>query len=388
MKHKVLFVDDSVELLAAIRRRLRKQLNLTTAESSEDALKAIKEKGPFAVIVTDQNMPGTDGLTLLKEVSKKSPNTIPIMLTGQADKDVALRAINESHVFSLLTKPCSPDGLLQAVNAALETYQAREAEKKLLEQTLAGSVKLLVDILGMQYSDATAPIARMRLWAKKMAPHVDGLEAWQQDIAITLAPVGRVTLPADIQHKLANSQSFSPQEQEVVDQAPSSARELIRNIPRLNDVAEAVYYQNRGYDGSGFPADGERGKDIPVMARVIRLLKDLAKVCDSDMVTEEAFAALRKNNAVYDPALFTTASSVLLDNTGEAGTKTVYEVVSVPPLLLKEGDMLEQDLHSTSGNLILSTGHKLSGPMIQKISQIHKLSGIVEPISVRREQVI
>ncbi len=388
MTRKVLFVDDSVELLAAIRRRLRKQLDITTAESSDEALELIKTKGPFAVIVTDQNMPGKDGLALLQEVTKTCPNAIRIMLTGQADKDVALRAINEAHVFSLLTKPCSPDDVLTAVNAALEIYQAQEAEKKLLEQTLAGSVKLLIDILGVQYNDITGPIARMRSWAKRLALHVDTIEVWKLDLAITLAPIGRITLPAEIQHKLANKQGLSLQEQEVVDQAPGSARELIRNIPRLEDVAESVYYQNKGYDGSGFPTEGDQGKNIPIMARVIRLLQDLQALCNSDTPTEEAFTTMKKNSSVYDPDLFSTAFNILLNGDIGAEAKTVYEVIEISPYLLKEGDFLEEDLLSTSGNLILSTGHELSGPMIQKISQIHKLSGVVEPVSVRREQAV
>ena len=92
---KILFVDDEPNVLQSMERQLRKRFSLRTAEGGEEALRILKEEGPFAVIVSDMRMPGMDGVQLLSRTKEIYPDTVRLMLTGNADQDTAVDAVKE-----------------------------------------------------------------------------------------------------------------------------------------------------------------------------------------------------------------------------------------------------------------------------------------------------
>ncbi len=138
---KILLVDDDANLLAATRRRLRKKFELETARSGADGLHALNTNGPFAVVISDMRMPEMDGLEFLKQVKTSAPDTVRMVLTGIADPNTAVEAVNEGNIFRILNKPCSSESLSRAIETGLQQYHLIRAERDLLERTLAGSVK-------------------------------------------------------------------------------------------------------------------------------------------------------------------------------------------------------------------------------------------------------
>jgi len=118
LKKHILFVDDEAFVLFALRRLLRCHRDLWDvefAESGQLALQKMDER-PFDVIVSDMRMPGMDGPELLAEVRKRHPRTVRIILSGQSDEDVRLRAVGPAHQY--LSKPCDPKTLKNAVTRA------------------------------------------------------------------------------------------------------------------------------------------------------------------------------------------------------------------------------------------------------------------------------
>ena len=103
---KVLLVDDEIHVLHAAKRVLRKSVDVATANGPQEALEKIRDEGPYAVVVSDQNMPGVDGIKLLGLISKKAPSTTRIMLTGNNDQKTAVNAVNDGRIFRFVTKPC------------------------------------------------------------------------------------------------------------------------------------------------------------------------------------------------------------------------------------------------------------------------------------------
>jgi len=143
MNEKILFVDDDTNLLAAMERNLRLKFHLETAASGEAGLAKMAAEGPFAVIVADMQMPGMNGVQLLSEAQKRHPDTVRLMLTGNADQLTAAEAVNIGHVFQFLTKPCPAETVGLALQAGLKQYQLITAERELLEKTLNGCVKVI-----------------------------------------------------------------------------------------------------------------------------------------------------------------------------------------------------------------------------------------------------
>ena len=134
MNEKILCVDDEPNILEAYRRTLRKRFELDVACGGEEALQAIAQRGPYAVLVADMRMPGMNGVELLAKVRQIAPLTVRMMLTGNTDLQTAIDAVNQGHIFRFLTKPCSPEDFANALEAGLEQHRLLTAERQLLTQ--------------------------------------------------------------------------------------------------------------------------------------------------------------------------------------------------------------------------------------------------------------
>ncbi|MGO8757588.1 MAG: response regulator [Terracidiphilus sp.] len=134
MNEKILFVDDEASVLDGYRRVLRLEFSLTTALSGEQGLATIKATGPYAVVVSDMRMPGMNGAEFLAQVRQRAPDSVRILLTGHADLDSAIDAVNKGNIFRFLTKPCEKQVLVDAIHSALEKFRERTAQKDLVKR--------------------------------------------------------------------------------------------------------------------------------------------------------------------------------------------------------------------------------------------------------------
>ena len=118
----ILFVDDDPNLLAGLWRNLSMTYEMDTAISGADALDLIKRNAPYAVIVSDINMPGMDGVEFLTKAHQLSPNSVKIALSGWAGKDHIIDAVNHGNIYRFLTKPVQLDQLREVLDTAIEHY--------------------------------------------------------------------------------------------------------------------------------------------------------------------------------------------------------------------------------------------------------------------------
>lgn len=134
----ILLVDDDAHLLEGFRRRLCSHFNLKTFTAPSQALDAIRQEGPFSVIVSDMRMPEMDGLSLLRCVQRYHPESVCIILTGDGDQELAVQSLNEGHIFRFLKKPCPHEGLRQAIEDAIQEHHSRSFQSgfqyRLLQQ--------------------------------------------------------------------------------------------------------------------------------------------------------------------------------------------------------------------------------------------------------------
>jgi len=133
-KSKLLLVDDEPNLTSALVRSLdRKQFEIFTADSAQQGL-MILAGNDIDVVVSDERMPGMTGSQFLAEVRKKWPNTIRMILSGQADLEAAVRAINEGEVYRFLLKPCHPQELQMTILQGLQQKKLVAQSRKLLAE--------------------------------------------------------------------------------------------------------------------------------------------------------------------------------------------------------------------------------------------------------------
>ena len=120
---RVLLVDDDELMLEALRRQLREYFDVTVASEGKEALRLVVSERPFAVVVSDLRMPGMDGVSLLYCMWQAAPNTVRVLLTGSADVESAVAAVNQAKIFRLLTKPCPTHMLIRALEDSVEQYR-------------------------------------------------------------------------------------------------------------------------------------------------------------------------------------------------------------------------------------------------------------------------
>jgi DNA-binding NtrC family response regulator len=134
VEERILFVDDEQNVLDSYKRLLRDKFHVEVAPGGGKALAAIHLFGPYAIVISDMQMPGMNGAEFLSQVRQLSPNTVRMLLTGFKDINQAIEAVNEGRIFRYLTKPCEKKDLVTAIELGLAQYranvEAREAVKE------------------------------------------------------------------------------------------------------------------------------------------------------------------------------------------------------------------------------------------------------------------
>jgi response regulator RpfG family c-di-GMP phosphodiesterase len=381
MTDKILCVDDDENILAAIQRRLRRQFQIETALGSEAGLKMISSGESFAVVISDLRMPGMDGIEFLARVKQTMPDTVRIMLTGNADLMAAIEAVNQGNIFRFLTKPCSDEVLTQALQAGLQQYRLISAEKELLEHTLKGAIGVLTEILSILDTQSFGRACTLRDMAREIAKALNMPDTWDLELASMLCEIGRVTIPAGTIVKERAGAPLSEAEKDMLMRVPEIGYQLLAKIPRLESVAQIVLYQKKNFNGSGFPKDRVSGQKIPLGSRIIKIIEDLSQLESAGTPRERALAILKYREGVYDPGILECVPRCLASSESST-TLAPKSVRSISVAELEVGQLLLSDVVSASGALLIAAGNRVSESLRARILNFARLQRIREPIEV------
>ncbi len=371
----ILLVDDDENILKGYRRNLRTKFNVSIANSGTKGLNLLQNDN-YAVVISDYNMPGMRGDEFLSKAKEISPNTIRIMLTGFADLNISMKAVNEGYVFRFLLKPCTTEVLTNTIYDAIRQYELVVAEKELLNSTLKGSIKILIDILSVSNPKAFKLGSQFRKMGKSIANRLGTKNTWDIEIACLLSQIGCVGLPFEILEKKNDSKELSVNEKDLYNSHPRIGESLLKNIPRLEKIAEAISYQFNNYDGSGVYKDYKAGDNIPFTGRLLRILNDYFELSSKNMSKEEIINELKSNHKYYDQEILIALQAEL------KGINETYTLKQVKLLELKPGMILVEDIIDDNGFLLLPKGSEISRISVIKLNNHHKMTVIKEPIKV------
>ncbi|HTQ54921.1 MAG TPA: HD domain-containing phosphohydrolase [Bryobacteraceae bacterium] len=367
MLKRILFVDDEPNVLQAFERQFRR-LEVETALGPLIALETIARKGPFAVVVSDLRMPGMDGIQFLSRVRAASPDTVRLMLTGQADFADAVAAVNAGNVFQFLTKPCPPQVLEGALQAALDQHRLIMAERELLQQTLHGAVAVMSEILSLVNPAAFSRASRISRYVSHISRKLSLPDAWQYEIAAMLSQIGCVTVPSEVLDKAYAGAELDPEEAKLLAAQTLVGYNLLAKIPRLGDIAAIIAEQSA-------PA-GHAGKPECVItgARLLKVASDFDSLIMRGGDLDSTLAEMREDHS-YDPVFMDALEEVQIE---EAGNET--RLVSLAQL--RSGMIIHRDVRSTNGLLLLAVGQEVTDSALARLRSFASARGIVEPISV------
>jgi CheY-like chemotaxis protein len=373
---RILLVDDEPQVLEGIQRSLRKRVDLQTAPSGVEGLRLIAEQGPFAVVISDMRMPGMSGTQFLTKVREQSPDAVRMILSGQADLQATIDAVNEGHIYRFLSKPCAGDQLLAAIEDGLEQHRLLTAEKILLEQTLSGCVTMLIEILGMVSPAASGRASRLQRYTVSLASALQLRSHWQWGLAAFVSQIGCVALPAELLSKVEAGQPLSDEERRLHESHPEVAGKLLAAIPRMEDVAEIVTAQFGPSSFAAEPADLQQWSVRSTGRLLLRTAVEFDRLIVSGMRREPAAEALRSSKLGIPQGVIDALRGMEL-----ASQESVVRRLRLKDLV--PGMILDEELLSPKGIRLVPAGHEVTRSLIVRLSSIAAGVGVVEPFRVR-----
>lgn len=373
MAERILCVDDELNILLAMQRQLRKQFHVESALGAEQALATMERDGPFAVIVSDLQMPGMNGLELLGRARELSPDTIRIMLTGQADLTTAIAAVNKNSIFRFLTKPCSAEELAGTLEAAIDQYHLVTAERLLLENTLRASVKVLTEVLSLVHPAAFSRASRIHRYVRHMAAELKLRNAWQFEVAALLSQIGCITMDPGTLDRVYTGEELSEEEKKMFAAHPAAGRDLLLHIPRLEPVARMIAGQSLEYQPSITASESQ--DTVSTGIYLLRAAIDFDRLITRDRSTEEALAQMRQRESDYGPACLRALATFVPH-------EATMELRVLKSAELRTAMVVDQDVRSKNGLLLLAKGQEVTPSVLGRLKAFASKTGIVEPIRV------
>ena len=270
-KYNILLVDDEEDNLALLYRTLRGTYNLERTTSPLKALEILNEK-PFELVISDHKMPEMDGVEFLKRVQLEHPQTMRILLTAYSDANILIDAINYAKIYRYVKKPFNPDELQLIVSAALEYYQLKYDNDRLIEdlkELFSGTIKAIMEALDAKDSYTSGRSKRITYYSVIISKQLglSSIDTGKIELAGMLHDIGMIGVSDEILYKI---DALTQEEYDEVKKHITYSVKILEDIKQLKDVVEIIKYHHEKYDGTGYPF-GIKGEEIPVGSRIIAI---------------------------------------------------------------------------------------------------------------------
>lgn len=323
-RHKILVVDDEVPNLRLLRRVLSEEHDIFEAQSGKEGLDLLGRE-TISLVITDQRMPNMTGVQLLEQSLAICPDTIKILLTGYTDVQALIDAINAGHVYKYIPKPWDADELKLTVRRALEAFELKENNDRLLaelqtaigelESLSVGTIRALADALDAKCDYTAGHSLRVSRIAVLIGRQMGLPDDHLRDVELggILHDIGKIGVPESI---LWKPDKLTDKEKEIMSKHPVKSAEIIGELKGLIRAREYVKHHHEYYDGTGYP-DGLSADAIPVGARII-LVSDAYDAMTTDRPYRKAIGheraveeIQRKSGSQFDPEVVSALMGII-----------------------------------------------------------------------------
>lgn len=426
---RVLCVDDEPNILFALRRLFRHEgYEVLLAESGRAGLEMLESQA-VDIVISDMRMPGMDGTQFLESVRTRWPDTVRLLLTGYADVQLIIGAINRGEIYRYITKPWDDNDILLVVRHGLER-KALEQEKQRLEALTRAqneelkelnahlenkvarrtaelrkthedllvsheklkanfltSIKVFSNMIEMRGANLAGHSRRVADMARKIATRMslDAQEVQEVFVAALLHNIGKIGFTDEMLEmpvSLMNGEKLG-----IYQKYPIRGEQLLMPLEDLREAAAIVRSHQERFDGEGYP-DRLSGFAIPLGARIVALASDydnlqIGTFSQRRLSSQDAAALiLESRKKRYDPVVVSAFQDVMQ---GKVTIETVAED-ALPVSALRPGMIITRDLIARDGSLLLAANHPLSERLIRQIADFEHLLGTTLTLYVRTEQ--
>lgn len=424
----VLFVDDEIHILSALKRVFRgKKYIIHTAESAKDGLSILEEKH-IDLVVSDMRMPEISGAEFLSEIAQRWPNTIRILLTGYSDMDSTISAVNSGQIFRYVSKPWDDAEIKSIVNQGLDMLQLKNEKNELeklteqqnaelkqlnasleekvksrtneLEQTVSfleltqnsltdthfKTVQLMSNVIelrrGMLKGHAKKVSSFCAIIAKKL--HLSSEEILDLQYAAFVHELGTISLPVNV--FMQPTCALDTEELEQRRKIPLLGESILMGLSAMDKAAKIVRHHFENFDGTGYP-DKLKAENIPIGSRILHVanifyrLKEGREV-DEPLTNEQAITYITKQqNHHFDPKIVDTIRD-LLHLKEKNKENTIKNEEHCATNHLKPGMILSRSVIANNELFLLHEKQLLNDKIIQKLQKFESASGIILDIYI------
>lgn len=415
----ILCVDDEPNILAALRRLFRREHYKVLVAGSAAAGWAVLEEEHVDIVISDMQMPEVNGTEFLERVRQRWPDTLRLLLTGHADHEATIGAINRGEVYRYITKPWNEEAILLVVRDALER-QGLQREKLRLEELTRQQNEQLRDLnanLEQRVRERTAELSAAQKSLQASHERLKNnfltlIKVFSSMVETRAGAVpGHGRKVADLARRIALRMGLTAREAQDIFVAgllheigktgfpdgligipesvlkgdnlglyrkyPHLGEQILMPLEELREAARIIGAHRERFDGAGFP-EGMAGFDIPLGARILAVAHDYEALQRGLLAQRRADAAqatelvAESRGKRYDPAVVEAFYDI---RTGRSVAEVIAEV-AMGTAQLKPGMVLSRDLLSPEGALLLSADHVLSDRMLKQLAEYERRSSI------------
>jgi response regulator RpfG family c-di-GMP phosphodiesterase len=415
-KPSLLILDDEREVLNALNRVLRKHFQLFLFSDANEAIGFYQDNPNIPLILTDMRMPIMDGATFLGKIIDINPHCKRFLLTGHADINLTVTAVNEGKISHYFSKPWDNQELITELNSAYELFINEKKTQQLLKINLAKNAKLslinssleletnknqkklqlisdreansfvrlkktfstFIDIYAeticLHNQDISRHNFRIAAHARLIAEQqlCDKLTTFQIYIAGLLYEAGKLALNQDILSKPIDV--LSQHDKNLYSGFYQKSYQLIKKIDELTFVAEIIKHIPENYNGSAAPGHLSE-EDIPLGSRILAIVSMYDNLLNGRQLTKKASTSEAKfrikelSGSIFDPALVNQYLEILDERPrpNEGNVDYLLNTVDLSP-----GLILTKDILNTDGKPMLTKGTGLEQHHIEKLIEIEK----------------
>ncbi|MDP2875015.1 MAG: response regulator [Holophaga sp.] len=384
-RQTILVVDDTPDNVILLLGFLKGVFRVKVAPTGLKALEVAGSAEPPDLILLDVMMPEMDGYEVCR-ILKGDARTreIPVIfLTSKGESN------DEARGFALgcadyITKPFSPALVLARVRTHLEQRRLLAVEKELLEKTLNGALAVILEMISLADPHASEWSQRLTELAERVARSLGMKEPWMVGLAGALSRIGTLTVPKNVLAKVQAKMILNSEERQAYARVPEVGYRLLRSIPRLESVAEMVYFSQKNFNGGGFPVDSLVGDEIPLGGRILRVCLDFMNESSVHKTPQQRVSDMLCNLTLYDQEVVFALKRIIDggffaadDRDGEIQ----FRDVAIAELM--EGDVLDSSIETKDGQVLLRQGTLLRTSHLEKLVNFELTGAIEGPISIR-----
>ncbi|HEY4321421.1 MAG TPA: HD domain-containing phosphohydrolase [Gemmatimonadales bacterium] len=358
---RILCVDDDPDLLRSLTAQLHRRYAVVSAASGAEGLDRLAEYPDIVVVVSDKQMPEMDGVAFLSRVRSLAPDITRILLTGEADLETAIDAVNEGQIFRFLTKPLPVLTLLTSIDDAVAQHRLITAERVLLEQTLRGSIHALTEALSLTSPMSFGRTTRTGELVARLVAELGDELPWELEVAAMLSQLACITLPAETIASMYHGQSLTPDERGMVARMPAVTERLLGSIPRLEVVREILRASHLPARQPG-PLESPAARLAAWGAAILRIALDYDLLESQGSAPAVAVDLMHGREGIYDERVLAALPRV----TGVDGE--TEELQELTPAALRAGMIFLDDVALNTGLLLVCHGSVVTPGLIERFA--------------------